>query len=83
MNIRTNNKSRPLFTDGWNSFWHFVFGILTIKYIYILPLFLAYQIIDSSDKNMCIDLAEYFIGVFIAICVINLDLYTAFMYFSK
>jgi hypothetical protein len=29
---------------------------------------------------MFIDLAEYFIGFFIAIFVIKLDLYTAFMY---
>ena len=69
MNLSRYNKHRPLFTDGWNSFWHFFFGLVTIEYIYVLPLFVTYQLIDLNDKNTVIDLAEYFIGFLTAIFV--------------
>jgi hypothetical protein len=57
-------KSRELFTDGWNSFWHFFFGILSIRFIIIIPIFVIYQLIHYQDKNLFTDLAEFFIGFF-------------------
>ena len=53
---------RPLFTDGWNSFWHFAFGLMAIRYIIIMPIFIAYQCIDIYEENILIDLSEFFIG---------------------
>ncbi len=55
-------RSRPLFTDGWNSFWHFFFGFISIKYILIMPFFVLYQLYSFNDVNLHIDLVEYFIG---------------------
>jgi len=56
------NKHRPLFTDGWNSAWHFFFGLLAIEYGYIIPLFIIYEFISLYDKNLFIDIGEFFIG---------------------
>jgi hypothetical protein len=53
---------RSLFTDGWNSIWHVVFGILAIYIPFIIPVFVIYQVIDWYDENMMIDLLEFFIG---------------------
>ena len=53
---------RPLFTDGWNSFWHVFFGVLAIHFYIIIPVFVLYQLIDWYDVNMMIDLSEFFIG---------------------
>lgn len=57
---------RSLFTDGWNSIWHFVFGILAIYQPIIIPVFVLYQVIDWYDENMMIDLLEFFIGYVIS-----------------
>jgi hypothetical protein len=57
---------RPLFTDGWNSMWHFIFGILAIYVPFIIPVFVLYQVIDWYDENMMIDLLEFFIGYVIS-----------------
>lgn len=54
------------FTDGWNSFWHFFFGILAIKFNIVIVLFVVYQCIDMYEKNIMIDLAEFSIGYFCA-----------------
>jgi len=62
-------KSRELFTDGWNSFWHVFFGILSIRFSIIIPIFVIYQLLDIYDKNLFIDLTEFFIGF---ICIILL-----------
>ena len=53
---------RPLFTDGFNSFWHFVFGLLAVRFLIIMPIFIAYQCIDIYEENILIDLGEFFIG---------------------
>jgi hypothetical protein len=42
---------RPLFTDGWNSFWHVVFGILGSKYSLILISFLVYQVVTHDPLS--------------------------------
>lgn len=75
-------KPRPLFTDGWNSFWHVVFGILAIRFIIIMPIFVIYQFMDIYEKNLLVDLTEFFIGFFgtmIAIALLEYDIkYTTF-----
>jgi hypothetical protein len=67
--------ARNLFTDRFNSAWHFVFGLATIFFPLIMPFFLLYQALDSfysyangkKDTNLLVDLAEYFIGYLVAI----------------
>jgi len=57
---------RDLWTDGWNSFWHFTFGALTYKIPVILIIFLVYQLFVNRgiyDKNVAVDILEYFIGL--------------------
>ena len=53
---------RPLFTDGWNSFWHVLFGILAVRYYLIVPLFVIYQLLDWQDENLVCDLLEFAVG---------------------
>jgi len=53
---------RYLFTDGWNSFWHFVLGILSYRLLIIIPGFLAYQYILKYDDNSGIDTLEFGVG---------------------
>jgi hypothetical protein len=53
---------RHLFTDGLNSFWHFFFGIAAIKYKWIIPLFIIYQLYDYNDKNLFVDITEFLLG---------------------
>jgi hypothetical protein len=53
---------RPVFTDGWNSFWHFVFGIIGYKFSLIVPMFLFYQYILKYDYNSEIDTLEFEAG---------------------
>lgn len=57
------SNHRPLFTDGWNSFWHVVFGIMTVWYWWIAPIFIIYQLKDYEDPNLWIDLAEFLFGL--------------------
>jgi hypothetical protein len=57
-------KRRDVFTDGWNSFWHVFFGILSIRFNIIIPIFIIYQLIHIYDKNLFIDISEFFIGIF-------------------
>lgn len=55
--------SRLIFTDQWNSFWHFILGILATLWIdCISPFFLYYQYIQKYDYNSTIDTIEYAIG---------------------
>jgi hypothetical protein len=57
---------RKLWTDGWNSFWHFTFGALTVKVPVILFIFLVYQLLANQgiyERNVTTDLMEYFIGL--------------------
>ena len=56
------NRSRPLFTDGWNSFWHFFFGVIAVHFWIVIPLFVAYQCQDIYEKNFYIDLGEFALG---------------------
>jgi hypothetical protein len=53
---------RDLFTDGWNSFWHFIFGFLGAFYHPVLSVFIVYQMIDPLEHNMLIDIFEGMVG---------------------
>jgi hypothetical protein len=64
-------KSRELFSDGLNSFWHVFFGLLSIRFLVIIPIFVIYQLINIYDKNLFVDLAEFFIGFFSIILLTN------------
>lgn len=56
-------KPRKLFTDGWNSFWHFVIGMIAYGTpVVTVPLFRAYQML-RVDKNTPVDLHEFQVGM--------------------
>ena len=61
-------KMRGVYTDGWNSFWHIVFGILASKFPkVIVTLFMAYQLYDSQETNVVVDIAEFMYGYVVGI----------------
>jgi hypothetical protein len=65
---------RNLWTDGWNSFWHFTFGALTYKIPVILIMFLAYQFFAEhhiNNENVPVGILEYFIGLISMIAAAN------------
>lgn len=65
---------RKLWTDGWNSFWYFTFGALTYKIPVIMVIFLVYQGVAKHglyDKNVSVDILEYFIGLISMIATVN------------
>ena len=53
---------RLLFVDGWNSFWHFVFGCSSVFCWQIIPIFSTYQFLDPFEKNILVDFSEFFLG---------------------
>jgi hypothetical protein len=57
-----SKKMRNLFTDGWNSFWHFVFGILGYYSWLTVVLFVLYQLQDPFETNITVDLTEFLLG---------------------
>jgi hypothetical protein len=57
---------RAPFTDKWNSFWHLAFGAISVKYILIIPLFLAYQL-NQGKPNDLIYIFEFIVGFTIAL----------------
>jgi len=65
------SNHRPLFTDGWNSFWHVIFGMMTLWYWWISPIFITYQLKDYKDPNLWIDLAEFLFGWIFMLAFIN------------
>lgn len=56
------NIPRLIFTDKWNSLWHFVFGKISLNFWLIIPIFLIYQFIIKYDYNSIIDTIEFGIG---------------------
>jgi len=64
---------RDLFTDGWNSAWHFIFGFMGAFYYPILSVFIVYQMIDPLEHNMLIDIFEGMIGYTVGIYFILLN----------
>jgi mannitol-specific phosphotransferase system IIBC component len=49
------------FTDRWNSFWHFLFGVLTVYFPFIITPFLIYQGIQGKPNDL-IDVFEFMLG---------------------
>jgi hypothetical protein len=66
-----SSKSRPLFTDGLNSFFHFIFGVLAIRYSILIPLFISYQLLDPEDVNIFVDINEFIIGYIVGVIMLN------------
>lgn len=58
---------RDLFTDKWNSFWHFIFGFLGAFYHPVLSVFIVYQLVDPLEQNMLIDIYEGMIGFIVGL----------------
>jgi len=58
----TSTIPRNIFTDGMNSFWHFVFGMFAVKFPLLVSIFILYQILDRHDINLCIDILEFLLG---------------------
>ena len=71
---------RKIFTDKYNSLIHFVLGVLSYYYQFIIPLFLLYQILESyyivynnkKDENIIIDVTEFIIGYFVMFAMTSL-----------
>ena len=58
---------RPLFSDGWNSQWHFIFGMIAAKYNIVLILFLGYEIFKHHTISQSYaSITEFFIGYIFA-----------------
>ena len=64
-------EKRLPFTDGWNSFFHVLFGILGTASHFIFIGFLAYQLQDPSETNVIVDLAEFITGYFISFVALD------------
>ena len=63
---------RDLFTDGWNSFWHFVFGLLGFYSPFVTILFVLYQLKDPFETNInrvldwvCVYVFTFWISVYV------------------
>ena len=61
---------RALFVDGWNSFWHLAFGMLSVPVPLLIPFFLLYQFVLKYDGNSMIDTLEFIIG-YVAFLVVT------------
>jgi hypothetical protein len=53
---------RFVFTDGWNSSWHVLFGMMAYYNLFIILLFAYYQFILKYDYNSAIDFVEFLVG---------------------
>lgn len=60
-------ESRHIFTDGFNSFSHFLFGILAVRYNVLVILFITYQYLDVKEINVHIDVIEFVCGFTVGI----------------
>jgi len=47
-----------------------IFGILSVHFVYIMPFFVIYQLIDINDKNLFVDLIEFIIGFIASLSVL-------------
>ena len=65
---------RIIFTDGYNSLSHFIFGMLGVYCWPILPIYIIYQYADIHEKNVRIDLVEFFIGYIVCLISIQMNL---------
>jgi hypothetical protein len=59
---------RSLFSDGANSFWHFVFGMLGSWYPSVVLLFFIYQVVKHSTISQSIPgILEFLVGYAVAL----------------
>jgi hypothetical protein len=65
---------RLILTDGFNSLFHFIFGMVSAYCWVIILIYILYQYNDISEKNVRIDLVEFFIGYIICVFFIQLDI---------
>jgi len=65
---------RKLFADGINSFWHVLFGILGVYWWGVIPGFIIYQYLDITEKNVRVDLGEFFIGFLVALACMQIGI---------
>lgn len=61
----TEKKCRHPFTDGWNSFWHLAFGAWCMRWPWMAPAFVWYQLWDPLERNVWIDIFEFCAGLFV------------------
>ena len=50
-----------MFEDGWNSFWHVIFGILAYWFPIVALVFLLYQFLQGKPNDL-IDIMEFTVG---------------------
>ena len=55
------------FTDKWNSFWHVVFGAMSVYIPIIIPFFIGYQLIQGTLNDL-VDIFEFIVGYCIVLC---------------
>jgi hypothetical protein len=60
---------RGLFTDTYNSFFHFFFGVCSYFVPLIIPVFVTYQLLAHRNENTLIDLLEFTIGLVLIISI--------------
>ena len=63
---------RKLFTDGYNSFWHVVFGMLGYYSHIIIVVFIIYQLATdfyNNNSNYIIDIAEGLFGFMLMLII--------------
>ena len=59
---------RTLFSDGTNSLWHFVFGMLGSWYSSVVILFFIYQVVKHSTISQSIPgILEFLVGYAVAL----------------
>jgi hypothetical protein len=58
-----------MFTDGWNSAWHFMLGLLAVQYPLFVSLFIVYQFLNIYEVNVFVDVLEFVAGHLVA-CVL-------------
>lgn len=63
---------RKLFTDGYNSFWHVVFGMMGYYSYIIIVLFIVYQLVTdfyNNNSNYVIDIIEGLFGLMLMVII--------------
>jgi hypothetical protein len=68
---------RPLFTDGFNSVGHVLIGVISKWWLWFVPIFIIYEILDHDDVNLSVDIAEYLIGLMAAMAITSSSWMTA------
>jgi hypothetical protein len=64
-------QHRAIFTDGWNSVWHFAFGYLALQYPIFVSMFVVYQFLNIYEVNVFVDILEFLSGHLLA-CVLTI-----------